>query len=218
MKRFEINCTLASLTDPAIHRAIVKPASCASVSVSIQQIYPGSSSGEPLGRVGVGMALRRRGWRRCGVLLIPYIVTIYFINHIRILIISDSNGGLLTDMNNKIGAMPIFEGDALNRNNGHHRMINATKTTLNQKSKMVSHSNISTNSNAGCNSSSNATHPNCSSAVTPSPCDSLHKPSFGKESQTFLKFYGSGHVFSAHYDYREKIVQVSVFVPNHFSG
>ena len=157
------------------------------------------------------MALRRREWRRCEIFLIPYIVTIYFINHIRIFIISEGDDGLFTDMDSKIGAMPIFEGSALKRIPGHHRMVNATRTTLNQKSKMVSHSSISTNSSAGCNSSSRATYPNCSSAVTPSPCDSLHKPSFGKESQNFQKFYSSGHVFSAHYDYREKIVQVSFF-------
>ena len=172
----------------------------------------------PVGRFGVGMALRRRGWRRCGVLLIPYIVTIYFVNHIRILIISDSNGGLLADMDdNNIGAMPIFEGDDRNKIDGHHNLMNATKTMSNLKSKTVTHSSISTNS-LGCNNSSNATHPNCLSAVTPSPCDSLHKPSFGKESQTFQKSYGSGHVFSAHYDYREKIVQVSVFHSKQFSG
>ena len=165
------------------------------------------------------MALRRREWRRCEIFLIPYIVTIYFMNHIRILIISESDDGLLADMDSKIGAMPILEDTVLKRIHGHHRMVNATRTTLNQKSKMVSHSSISTNSSAGCNSSSNATHPNCSSgAVTPSPCDSLHKPSFGKESQTFQKFYGSGHVFSAHFDYRDKIVQVSFFsIPSNFS-
>ena len=207
------------MTDAALHCTTSADTHLCRISTSgsIQQTYPGSSSDEPLGRVGVGMALRRL--RRCAVLLIPYIVTIYFINHIRIFIISEGDDGLLTDMDSKIGAMPIFEGSALKRIPGHHRMVNATKTTLNQKGKMLSHSS-STNfieKLRGYNSSWNATHPNCSSVVTPSPCDSLHKPSFGNESQTFQKFYGSGHVFSAHYDYREKIVQVRFFLPNNFS-
>ena len=90
--------------------------------------------------------------------------------------------------------------------NGKYTSVNlkSTHITRNIPIKSIS-SNVSV-ARKRINIASNTTNPNNVSAT---PCDSLPKPSHGNESQTFQRFHDKGHVFSAHYDYRENAIQVS---------
>ena len=48
--------------------------------------------------------------------------------------------------------------------------------------------------------------------TVPSACPMLHKPMPAVEAQIFQQFHEKGHVFSAHYDYRDHAIKVSTRV------
>ena len=159
------------------------------------------------------MALRRRGWRRCGVLLIPYIVIVYFINHLRILKIAEKYDNTLQERNSNMDGMLGHESNTRSKIHRNDDTANGKYTSVNLKSTHITRNipikSISSNVSVArkiINIASNTTNPNNVSAT---PCDSLPKPSHRNESQTFQRFHDKGHVFSAHYDYRENAIQVS---------
>ena len=160
------------------------------------------------------MALRRRRWRRCGVLLIPYIVIVYFINHLRILKITEKYDNTLQERNNNMDGMLGHESNTrskIHRNDD----TNVKYTSVNLKSTHLTRNipikSISSNVSVARNRINIASNTSNSNNVSASPCDSLPKPSHGNESQTFQRFHDKGHVFSAHYDYRENAIQVGFY-------
>ena len=166
-------------------------------------------------RVGVGMAFRRRGWRRCGALLIPYIVIAYFINHLRILKITEKFEDTFLERSSNMDAIPGYGSNAPSELHGDNGTTNGKNTSVTLKTSHLTRdmliNSISSNASLVKDSldiSSNTIHMN---NVSAGPCDSLPKPSHRNESQTFQPFHDKGHVFSAHYDYRENAIQVRFY-------
>ena len=145
-----------------------------------------------------GAMAGRRAARRCVTVVIPYVLVLVFVNHLRLVVITH-------EQQDEGIAQETF--NLAVRDNG--KLATPSKPITNETRPLIPVSQV------GISSYNTTKTPKSRDGKGQRPAEdcSRLKPAYGTETQTFQPFHDQGHVFSAHHDTRDNTIKASdVFV------